>query len=58
MVSSSDSPLAGVRVPDAATISAGPVIMTLLGDFGADVVLLEHPRGDGLRDWVWHRDPE
>ncbi len=34
---------------DLATIIAGPYACQLLGDFGADVVKVEHPRGDGLR---------
>lgn len=50
--------LDGVRVVDAATIYAGPMIATLLGDFGADVVKVEHPRGDGLRQWEWRKDGE
>jgi crotonobetainyl-CoA:carnitine CoA-transferase CaiB-like acyl-CoA transferase len=37
-------PLAGVRVVDAATLFAGPLAATFLGDFGADVVKVEHPR--------------
>jgi crotonobetainyl-CoA:carnitine CoA-transferase CaiB-like acyl-CoA transferase len=45
-------------VVDAATIYAGPMIATLLGDFGADVVKVEHPRGDGLRQWEWRKDGE
>ncbi|AKS31139.1 CaiB/BaiF CoA transferase family protein [Mycolicibacterium goodii] len=51
-------PLHGVRVVDAATIYAGPMIATLLGDFGADVVKVEHPKGDGLRQWEWRKDGE
>ncbi|WP_329256353.1 CoA transferase [Actinoallomurus sp. NBC_01490] len=47
-----------MRVVDAATIYAGPMIATLLGDFGADVVKVEHPRGDGIRQWAWHKDGE
>lgn len=53
-----DPPLRGVRVVDAATIYAGPVIATLLGDFGADVIKVEHPRGDGLRAWEWRKAGE
>lgn len=49
-------PLAGVKVVDAATIFAGPVAATLLGDFGADVIKVEHPDGDSLRGLGWHRD--
>jgi crotonobetainyl-CoA:carnitine CoA-transferase CaiB-like acyl-CoA transferase len=45
-------------VVDAATIYAGPMIATLLGDYGADVIKVEHPRGDGLRGWEWRKDGE
>lgn len=51
-------PLAGVRVVDAATVYAGPLIGTLLGDYGADVIKVEHPRGDALRQWEWRKDGE
>jgi formyl-CoA transferase len=34
---------------DLATIYAGPIAAMLLADFGADVVKVEHPRGDPLR---------
>jgi crotonobetainyl-CoA:carnitine CoA-transferase CaiB-like acyl-CoA transferase len=37
--------LAGLRVVDVSTLFAGPLAATLLGDFGAEVVKLEHPRG-------------
>ncbi|MDX3576386.1 MULTISPECIES: CoA transferase [unclassified Streptomyces] len=37
------APLHGVRVLDLATLFAGPLAATLLGDFGADVVKVEHP---------------
>lgn len=43
-------PLRGLRVIDASTILAGPLVCQFLGDFGADVIKIEHPRqGDGLR---------
>jgi crotonobetainyl-CoA:carnitine CoA-transferase CaiB-like acyl-CoA transferase len=43
-------PLAGIRVVDVATIIAAPFAATLLGEFGADVLKVEHPiGGDGLR---------
>ena len=45
-----DGPLHGLRVLDLATIYAGPLAAQLLGDFGAEVVKVEHPtRPDGLR---------
>lgn len=49
-------PLAGLRVIDAAVLFAGPVIGTLLADFGADVIKVEHPRGDALRTLGWQKD--
>jgi crotonobetainyl-CoA:carnitine CoA-transferase CaiB-like acyl-CoA transferase len=42
-------PLAGLRVIDAATLFAGPLAATQLGDFGAEVIKIEHPRGDPVR---------
>ena len=43
-------PLAGVRVIDTSTILAGPLACQILGDFGADVVKIEHPtKADGMR---------
>jgi crotonobetainyl-CoA:carnitine CoA-transferase CaiB-like acyl-CoA transferase len=41
--------LSGLRVLDAATLFAGPLAAMLLGDFGADVIKIEHPRGDPIR---------
>lgn len=50
-------PLAGLKVVDAATLFAGPLIATLMGDFGADVIKIEHPdRGDSLRGVGWKKD--
>lgn len=49
-------PLEGLKVVDCATLFAGPVVATILGDFGADVIKVEHPRGDALRGLGWERD--
>lgn len=49
-------PLEGLRVIDCATLFAGPVIALLMGDYGADVIKIEHPRGDGLRSMGWQKD--
>ena len=52
------SPLAldGLKVIDCATLFAGPVIATLLGDYGARVIKVEHPKGDSLRSLGRHKD--
>jgi crotonobetainyl-CoA:carnitine CoA-transferase CaiB-like acyl-CoA transferase len=44
--------LGGLRVVDAATLAAGPLAATMLGEFGADVIKVEQPRvGDPMRTW-------
>jgi len=40
-----DLPLAGLRVIDVATVIAAPYCATILGEFGADVLKVEHPVG-------------
>jgi crotonobetainyl-CoA:carnitine CoA-transferase CaiB-like acyl-CoA transferase len=37
-------PLEGIRVVEAATLFAAPIAGMLLGDYGADVIKVEHPR--------------
>ena len=50
-------PLAGRRVIDASTVLAGPLAAQVFGDFGADVVKVEHPvAGDSFRHHGAHVD--
>jgi crotonobetainyl-CoA:carnitine CoA-transferase CaiB-like acyl-CoA transferase len=44
-------PLAGVRVLDLSRLVAGNMLSLQLADFGADVIKVEPPAGDPLRDW-------
>jgi crotonobetainyl-CoA:carnitine CoA-transferase CaiB-like acyl-CoA transferase len=45
--------LDGLRVIDMATVFAGPGTARHLADFGADVVKVESPSGDGVRRMGW-----
>jgi crotonobetainyl-CoA:carnitine CoA-transferase CaiB-like acyl-CoA transferase len=45
----SAGPLAGLRVLDLGTVYAAPITGMLLGDFGAEVIKVEHPKGDPAR---------
>ncbi len=48
---------AGLRVIDAATLAAGPMVATALGEFGAEVIKVEQPgAGDPLRTWGDQKD--
>ncbi|MBY0437957.1 MAG: CoA transferase [Burkholderiales bacterium] len=45
-------PLHGVRVLDLSRVVAGNMVSLALADFGAEVVKIETPDGDSLRDWL------
>lgn len=48
--------LEGIRVLDISTLFAGPLAATFLADFGADVLKIEHPRGDPARSHGHSKD--
>jgi crotonobetainyl-CoA:carnitine CoA-transferase CaiB-like acyl-CoA transferase len=45
----SELALSGLKVIDCATLFAGPLVGTILGDYGAEVIKVEQPEGEGLR---------
>jgi len=47
----SEGPLRGIRVVDLSRLVAGNMLSLQLGDFGADVIKVEPPEGDPLRQW-------
>jgi crotonobetainyl-CoA:carnitine CoA-transferase CaiB-like acyl-CoA transferase len=49
--------LDGLKVIDASTLFAGPLAATVLGDFGAEVIKVEHPsQGDPARSHGYAKD--
>ena len=45
-------PLDGVRILDLSRVVAGNMVSLALADFGAEVIKIEGPDGDALRDWL------
>ncbi|MEM7272735.1 MAG: CoA transferase [Actinomycetota bacterium] len=50
-------PLAGVRILDLTTVVMGPLATRALGDLGADIIRVEAPAGDFMRDFEPKRNP-
>src|SRR5437588_11703661 len=51
-------PLAGIKVLDLSAYIAGPYGCTLLADLGAEVIKIEPPTGDTLRQYPSTLEPE
>lgn len=50
-------PLSGIRVLDVSTVIAAPLAAMILGDYGAEVIKIEHPQGgDPARTHGYERD--
>ena len=50
-VPTSTALLGGLKVVEFCQVAAGPFCGMLLGDFGAEVIKIEPPEGDSLRQW-------
>lgn len=50
--------MAGVRIVELTTVVMGPLATRALGDLGADVIRIEAPGGDFMRDFEPKRNPK
>ncbi|MGN6722883.1 MAG: CaiB/BaiF CoA transferase family protein [Marmoricola sp.] len=53
---STTGPLTGLRVLELGNFIAGPFAGQLLGDYGAEILKIEPPNGDSMRNWGVTRD--
>jgi crotonobetainyl-CoA:carnitine CoA-transferase CaiB-like acyl-CoA transferase len=53
-LSGNAGPLAGIRLIDMTSLGMGPLAAQILGDYGADVIKVEPPRG--MCSGMWCRN--
>ena len=50
MMQARTGPLSGIRILDAATFLAAPYAASLLSEYGAEIIKVEQPAGDHMRE--------